>query len=654
MRKRSKASGALVFLWVIVVCGVSSSAATPDWVRQAASAMLPGYEPDTNAVVLLDEVRLAVSGVNDYRQHYRRVVKILRPEGRNQAELPVYLDQKEKIQSLHCWSIDRSGKEFELKERDFMERSVFSGFELYNDVRVRSAVCPGADPGSVVAFEYEVQRHEWVNEFEWSFQEPIPMRESRLALQLPTGWEFKVQWANGDSIEPSRSADGTWEWTLRDLPGIAHEPMSPSTWSLSRRLGLIYLPPRSGTSSAGSWEALGRWYTQLTADRRKPTRELTEKALQLVAGKTDFDGKVRALALFLQSEVRYVAIEIGIGGYQPHPAGDIFRARYGDCKDKATLLSTMLHEVGIASDYVLIDTHRGDVTPAISSPRFNHAILAIEIPSSVDAARYRSVVTDKSGKRFLIFDPTDAYTPLGDLRGVLQDTYALLITDRGGELIHTPLAPPDSNLLTRTGHFLLSVDGVLSGEIVESRSGDHAFHERELLMDANQQERTQHLERRLGRSLKGFSLEKSEIQQLDQRQQNLNIILKLTNPGYASIRGPLMLVRPRVLGEKSMALERKPRHRPIQFEDASRETDVYEFELPKEYVVDDVPEPVSVDMGFAAYHSKIEVSGNKLTYFREFVRREVLLKPDQIEALRKMQGIIGADENASVVLKRVS
>ena len=92
---------------------------------------------------------------------------------------------------------------------------------------------------------------------------------------------------------------------------------------------------------------LGRWYVGLTSDRRIATPEITQKARELTAGKTDFDGKARTLASFLQSEVRYVAIEIGIGGYQPHPAGDVFHARYGDCKDKVTLLSTMLREVGI-------------------------------------------------------------------------------------------------------------------------------------------------------------------------------------------------------------------------------------------------------------------------------------------------------------------
>jgi hypothetical protein len=631
-------------------------AATPDWVRQAAAQALPKYDVETNAAVVLDEVSVTVSGPTDYLEHYRRAVRILRPEGRSEASLIVSLEPREKLHSVHCWALDRSGKEFELKDKDFAERGVAASFELYSDARARTGTCPAADPGSVIAFEYEVQRHTWVNQFDWDFQESIPVHESHMVLNLPAGWEYKALWANGSGVEASRRGDGAWEWTLRDLAAIEHEPMRADTSALGLRLGLAYFPPQA-KSTVGSWDAIGRWHAQLTADRRNPTPELAEKTRQLTAGMTDFDGKARALASFLQSDVRYVAIEIGIGGYQPHPAGDVFRARYGDCKDKATLLSTMLHEVGIQSDYVFINTHRGIVLPTLPSLAFDHAILAIELPEQMKPEQtkkdaYRSVVATKSGKRYLLFDPTDPYTPLGELRGELQDTYALLVGDRSGELIHTPLAPPDWNLLDRTGHFTLSLDGSLAGEVVEHWSGYHAWYERAHLMHADQHERSERLEHRVSRSLQGFTLENSDIQQLDRLQQDLVTSFRLADPGYAQIRGPLMLVRPRVMDEKTLALDRKPRHFPFQFEATSRETDVYEIELPKEYVVDDVPEPASVDFGFAAYHSKIEVNGRSLRYSREFLRRDVLIQPNRAEDLRKLQSIIGADENAAVVLKR--
>ncbi len=650
MRNLSRAGLAAIAILAILTTAAWAGVSVPEWVRTAAAAPLPQYEPDTDAVVLLDDVCYSVTNAGEYVEHYRRAVKILRPEGREEANFQLHFGQKEKVLSLHAWTIDKSGHEYELRDKDFAERGAFA-FELYSDIRLRTATAPAADPGAVVAFEFEVRRVSWLNHLDWGFQEPIPVHEARLALQLPQGWEYRSYWAGAAHAPEEKPGNVTW--VLRDLPAIKHEPMSPARWSLSARLGLAYLEPGQSAKNIATWEALGTWYDQLATGRRNPSPDLSEKARQLTSGKADFDSKVRALTDFLQSDIRYVAIEIGIGGFQPHPATDVFRVRYGDCKDKATLLSSMLHEVGIESDYVVINTYRGIAHPDIPSPAaFNHVILAIELPSGTKSDQYRSVVAAKNGKRYLIFDPTDPYTPLGDLRGELQDTYALLVADGKGELIHTPLFAPDANVLVRTGHFTLTPDGVLAGDVVEDRTGDHAFQTRAEFIHSNAQERAQKIERRLSRSLQGFTLEKTDIQGLDHNQQKLVMSLKLNQPGYGQVRGPLMLVRPRVLGEKGFALEKKPRHYPFQFDEASRETDTFEIELPKEYVVDDVPDPVKVDAGFASYESKIIVEGSKLRYWREFVRRDVLVGPERTEDLRKFLGTIGGDEAAVVVLKR--
>ena len=623
----------------------------PDWVRQAAQQTVGTLDPETKAVVLLDEFKYTIPGGDDIIERYRRVVKIVRKEGREEGDFSVWVSHQGKVLSVHGWSIDKAGHEYEIKDKDFSEKTPYS-YVLYDDVHLRGAQVPAAEPGSIVAFEYEARRKVWIRELNWFFQEDNPVREARLILQLPAGWEYKDSWASASAVQPTPAAEGGLQWTVRDVPEIKVEPRMPAFLSLSGQMEISYFGPDQKAISVESWEALGRWYVGLTSNRRSPTPDVSQKARDLTAGKTDFDSKARTLASFLQTDVRYVAIEIGIGGYQPHPAGDIFRARYGDCKDKVTLLSSMLQEVGIRSEYVLINTHRGIVSPASHSALFNHAILAIELPANLNADAYHSVLRSRNGKRYLIFDPTDEYTPLGDLRSELQDTYALLVTDAGGELIHTALQPPENNTLAREGKFKLNADGSLTGAIVEKRHGDHALWERYALKEANQTERLQRIEHLLNGSLQGFSLDNLEIQQLDDRDQNLVLTYKFTVPNYLQVRGPLTLVRPRIFGDKSFAVDQKPRKYSIELHSASRETDVFEIELPAGYKVDDIPDPVKVDMGFASYQSHSEVSGNKLRYSREYVVRDLHVSPDRLADLRKFEGTIGSDEMASVVLVR--
>jgi hypothetical protein len=132
---------------------VAAHATVPDWVRQAASQKVSTQDPEIKAIVLLDELKYTVAGGEDLLEHYRRVVKIIRKEGRDEGELTAWAGHQGKVLSIHGWTIDKAGREYEVKERDFAERAPYS-YVLYDDVRERTAQAPAAEPDSVVAFEY--------------------------------------------------------------------------------------------------------------------------------------------------------------------------------------------------------------------------------------------------------------------------------------------------------------------------------------------------------------------------------------------------------------------------------------------------------------------------------------------------------------------
>src|SRR4029077_13870526 len=104
-----------------------------------------------------------------------------------------------------------------------------------------------------------------------------------------------------------------------------------------------------------------------------------------------------------------------------HSAAEVFAHRYGDCKDKATLMSAMLKLSGIDSYYVIINHERGAVTAATPPTNlFDHVILAIRLPEQINSPEFQAVYNDPKLGRLLIFDPTDQKTSIGGLRGELQ------------------------------------------------------------------------------------------------------------------------------------------------------------------------------------------------------------------------------------------
>ena len=191
----------------------------------------------------------------------------------------------------------------------------------------------------------------------------------------------------------------------------------------------------------------------------------------LIAGAPDFYTKLSRIADSIQKNIRYFVVMRGIGGLQANRAADIFRNRYGDCKDKTTLLISMLQVAGIHAFYVPVDDRRGIVDPDDPSLVGDHMITAIEIPPDVQDPRLMAIVKAKDGKRYLIFDPTNERTPIGNLPSYLQGSFGTLAAGPASQIIALPVLSPDANGTERKGTFALSIDGTLTGSVDTLHTG---------------------------------------------------------------------------------------------------------------------------------------------------------------------------------------
>ena len=634
----------------------ASKDSVPDWVRDAAKETLPAYKGDPDAVVLLRDVHYSVQANGQAVEHYREVIRILRPQGRHYAEMGTYFDSLSKINSLHIWSVGQDGHEYQLKDNEIVDRAAGEGFELYSDARYKGGKAPAGDPGAVVAMEYEQKARPYDTEYVWRVQSGIPMHVQRLTLELAPGMEFRAVWKGPKATEPVNLENNHWVWEVKDAAPIDLKdmPLAPARSALEQRMSIHYFGPGLPQSTRGDWQSVGEWYQQLAQDRAQTSPEITAKAQQLTAGKTDFYDKAEAIGGYVQKQIRYVAIEIGIGGDQPHFAQDIYKHQYGDCKDKATLLAAMLSSVGIHSTWVLVDTSRGFIDPAIPSSAGNHAIAAIEIPKGYDSPKLHSVVTAESGKRFLIFDPTWEMTPFGQLEHELQGSYGVLVDGDHSQVLALPVMAPARSVLDRKAHFQLAADGALSGDVVEKRYGDQAVVPRSVFTYGNEKEQQEILDHVINQDLAGFSLTDVKTENVRDLDKDMVLRYSLKVNDYGKAMGPLLLVRPRVLGSDSMRLDRKNRKYPINLDEAMIATDEFDVELPAGYTVDELPEPVKLDVGFASYESSSTVKGSTLHYSRTYTVREVELPAEKYGDMQKLVGAIEADEHSRAVLKKTN
>src|SRR5258708_33751632 len=339
---------------------VAASASVPDWLRSAAQQPAKHYADDVNAVELLDETVVTVKDSGEIITHCRIAIRILRPEGRDSASYPVHFDNETKISYLKGWSITSKGQEYEAKDKDTVELST-STYEVFSDSKVRAIHVPGGDVGTVVGFEYEQKNRPYIFQDPWNFQEEAPLDRTRYELHLPSGWEFRADWINPPEAKPLEQ-NGVYSWEISDVPRIEKERNEPAARALAGRMLVTFFSEKIKNQTYKTWNDFGSWYSQLAAGMREPTPALQQKVQELAPASLPLLERIRALSRFAQHDIRYAAIEIGVGGYRPHAAGEIFSHRYGDCKDKATVLGSMLSQIGVKSYYLLVHTERGIFT----------------------------------------------------------------------------------------------------------------------------------------------------------------------------------------------------------------------------------------------------------------------------------------------------
>jgi hypothetical protein len=625
----------------------------PQWGLDAYKTHTPEYAKDAPAVILFDEYVESIDSQGRAVEREREAIRVLKPQGRAHASCGTGYDEDEKINYFRVWTIASDEKQYEAQPTDFTEEGDTSVPVMLSTWKERIAHPPAVDVGATIICESEEVLAPYSHEKIWHIQSGIPIVFEALEVDLPAGSPHTQSWHNFKPIPPVEVAPTHWRWEVKDMPALTLRdiPSGPEWAAIAARMSVLWGDAAlDGTDN--EWRAIGQYFTTLEANRPDPSPEITAQTQTLIAGAPDFYTKLSRITDFIQKNIRYFIVERGIGGLQANRAADIYRNKYGDCKDKTTLLISMLQVAGIHAFYVPVDDRRGLVDPEFPSLLGNHMITAIEIPADIQDPRLQAIVKAKDGKRYLIFDPTNERTAVGNLPSYEQGSYGTLAAGASSQVIALPILPPDANGNDRKGTFTLAPDGTLAGTVESVRSGSGGGELRNILKYSDEKERREALETSIARDVPGVVLNSFQYVQPTELDKPIEIHYQLTAAQYAHSAGSLLLVRPRVVGSDMLPFNDKPRTVPIDLNATGRWRDSFDITLPPGYVVDETPDPVNVDDDFATYHSTVTAKDNKIHYERELVIRQVQLPADKAAAFRHLESAILSDEKGTAVLKK--
>ncbi len=505
----------------------------------------------------------------------------VRVDSRSQLEswrsIPVsYIPGQELVEVLLAERIDAKGERH--KPTRVRTAGPFGKSQgMYMNNKVRRIEFSDVRPGETLHVRYRVDEVGSRNMFGDYFgnvvnlQRSVPTRRFVQVYEMPTS--RPLHYAGRGAGEPTVTERGPrtayrWEW--RDLPPHLREPHMPGYPEVGRFLSV---------STYEDWAEMARWYAKLIKDQFELEEEDKALVRKLVEGATTPEDKVARLHGYVVANTRYVGIEFGIHGFKPYRAGRVLRRGYGDCKDKATLLSAMLAEVGIEARVALLRTvGRGKLDPTPATLwAFNHAITYIP---SLD--RWIDGTHELAGSREL--PPRD------------QGAMALVVgRDGEGKLTTTPVLPAATNAWRTQSSGSAKEDGAIHVQVEETVTGYGAESLRRAFQDVSK--RSQRLEKMLSRHHPGVKVTSLEIEGIEDIERSPVLRFESVIPGLVEMDGakaslPVVLYRSRLTERVAPGSERI---HDVRLNHPWTESSESRVRLPEGWSVQSLPEDFSVD-----------------------------------------------------------
>jgi transglutaminase-like putative cysteine protease/tetratricopeptide (TPR) repeat protein len=304
---------------------------------------------------------------------------------------------------------------------------------MYTSTRSFVVQLPRLAPGDVVELRYRVEETTPRNEFGDTFSETVyfqsfePVASAEYVLITPRARRVPLRAPEGLAVKRDERDEGDAHLarvSAQNVAPLLPEPNMPPLAEVARPFG---------ASTFASWDDVGRWFWGLARDQLDADDETRKLARDLTRGLTDEREKVRAVYDFVVQKTRYVALEFGIEGFRPRRCTLTLSRGWGDCKDKAAVLVTMLRELGVGARLVLVRTGMRGLAPtdAPSYAFFDHAIAYVP---SLD----------------LYLDGTAEYTGMGELPPMDRGAIGLQIVDGRGQLVRLPDPPAADTRRART------------------------------------------------------------------------------------------------------------------------------------------------------------------------------------------------------------
>jgi hypothetical protein len=408
---------------------------------------------DVHAIVRLDDARLDIESPSKYTFKAHQVVTLLDAEASDYAHHSFNIDKFRKVDDVDIIVYNKLGEPVgKYGKKNFVLQSAFDGVSFVRDDKEMLFTAPLVEYPCTIEIKYKMNVSGYLTLPGSYMAANSPTQLFRYTIRVGSEMDIRHRSVNMQ-LTPNITTEGKWKiytWQARDLAAYRYEPngFEARFYIKGVEIAPNFFEYDGYKGSFLNWKGFGAWNYALYEDKKPFNDQRIAEIKQLVSTKPDIYSKVDVLYSYLKNNMRYVSIQLGIGGFKPFPVKFVDEKKYGDCKALTNYMRYMLAVAGIRSYPALINAgyNKYPADPEFPSDPFNHVILCVP-----------------NGKDSIWLECTSNTTSYINATGILgsftENKNALLLTEEGGVLVKTPASRAENNLLITRNEIFVEPDG---------------------------------------------------------------------------------------------------------------------------------------------------------------------------------------------------
>jgi transglutaminase-like putative cysteine protease len=595
--------------------------------------------PDAGVINILDESVVEVFEGGRYKETLHVVFKVLNDRGKDNGNIEMgYNSRTQTASIIYAKTITPEGKAISLNENAIKVVTPFTSYPSYSDYKKLTFSMPGVTVDSIIDCKVVIEQKKPEIKGRFSdffyFQMYDPTYVCRYKVITPKDMDLKYRLLNplrDIQLPPKIIHDGNKKiclWEYKYIPQIIEENSMPPMSEVAFRI-LV--------TTMDSWEEFFRWWRKKIEGKTKPNEAIQKKVAELTKDLSTPKERMEAIFDYVKREIRYVSIGLGKSGYEPQNAKQVFKNKYGDCKDKSTLLISMLRTAGIPAYYVLIPTTSvGNLIKDFSFPfQFNHCIVAVE-----------------NGDKYYFLDPVAEDYRFDYLPGSDRNRDVLIFKGEKTVFAKTPLAEPEENSSYTQQKIIIGLDGSIEADVKDFGFGRREASLRSFFMNSRPTKIREALEKKVDDISSGAKLLTYTHTNPLNFKERFELKIKYHAQDYCRKAGDILIFDVPAIWRSCPATGKKERRYPIVVWNNSYSKDEVEFNIPKGYEVYHLPEPVEIKNQYFEFRSSYRQEGDKIFYQGERTKKAIRITPEEYTSYQKCCEVMEKSFRREVLFKK--